>query len=258
MATYNFLLCGKRTCVWIWTTRLAAIFGRDIHCEFNYKVYPQCKVAVPVRQKRCKCYDQSKRKAECNLWEKAMKRRRAIESDSVKSVRKAKDNFHKVRERTSETCERILHRQEQNNVQGKLCWCRLHDVKCTALCKYQAKCLAVRIDSRTDSYVGMNWYGKCMPYQLESKHKHHYTIVHETVINSSQHTSTITCTAALRVWHFSAFHWFWFTSYTIFGLAVQILYAWARNRKLYFEESVAAQMLFQCSIYLLVSIDRKI
>ena len=24
--------------------------------------------------------------------------------------------------------------------------------------------------------------------------------------DSSQHTSTITCTAALRVWHFSAFH----------------------------------------------------
>ena len=29
---------------------------------------------------------------------------------------------------------------------------------------------------------------------------------HETVIDSSQHTSTITCTAAPRVWHFSAFH----------------------------------------------------
>ena len=139
-----FLLCGKRACIWIWTTRLVAISGRDIHCEFDYwplavsmpptKVYPQCKVAVPVRQKRCERYDQSKRKAECNLWEKAMKRRRAIESDSVKSVRKAKDNFHKVRERTSETCERILHRQEQNNVQGKLCWCRFHDVKCTTLC----------------------------------------------------------------------------------------------------------------------------
>ena len=50
-----------------------------------------------------------------------MKRMRAVESDSVKSVRKAKDNFHKARERTSETRERILHRQEQNNVQGKLC-----------------------------------------------------------------------------------------------------------------------------------------
>ena len=27
------------------------------------------------------------------------------------------------------------------------------------------------------------------------------------MINSSQHTSTITCTAAPRVWHFNAFHW---------------------------------------------------
>ena len=32
-------------------------------------------------------------------------------------------------------------------------------------------------------------------------------VMHETVIDfSSQHTSTITCTAAPRVWHFSAFH----------------------------------------------------
>ena len=29
---------------------------------------------------------------------------------------------------------------------------------------------------------------------------------HKTVIDSSQHTSTITCTATPRVWHFSAFH----------------------------------------------------
>ena len=34
---------------------------------------------------------QSKRKVECNLREKAMKRMRAVESDSVKSARKAKD-----------------------------------------------------------------------------------------------------------------------------------------------------------------------
>ena len=37
----------------------------------------------------------SKRKAECNLREKAMKRMRAVESDSVKSARKAKDTLHK-------------------------------------------------------------------------------------------------------------------------------------------------------------------
>ena len=30
----------------------------------------------------------------------------------------------------------------------------------------------------------------------------------EAVINSSQHRSTITCTSAPRVWHFSAFHYF--------------------------------------------------
>ena len=29
---------------------------------------------------------------------------------------------------------------------------------------------------------------------------------HKAVIDSSQHTSTITCIAAPRVWHFSAFH----------------------------------------------------
>ena len=50
-----------------------------------------------------------------------MKRMRAVESDSVKSVRKANGNFHKARERTSETHERTLYRQEQNNAQGKLC-----------------------------------------------------------------------------------------------------------------------------------------
>ena len=55
---------------------------------------------------------------------------------------------------------------------------------------------------------------------------------------------------ALLHWGFGTSVPFWFTSYTIFGLAVQILYAWARNGKLYFEESVLAQMLFQCSIYL--------
>ena len=29
---------------------------------------------------------------------------------------------------------------------------------------------------------------------------------HDTVIDSSRHTSTITCTDAPRVWHFSVFH----------------------------------------------------
>ena len=76
----------------------------------------------------------------------------AVESDSVKSARKAKDKLHKACERAS----------EQNNAHVK-------EVG-TKQCAWQA---------------------------LES---------HETVIDSSQHTSTITCTAAPRVWHFSAFH----------------------------------------------------
>ena len=42
---------------------------------------------------------------QCNLREKVMKCARAVESDSVKSVRKAKDKLHKARERVSEICE---------------------------------------------------------------------------------------------------------------------------------------------------------
>ena len=48
-----------------------------------------------------------------------MKRMGAAESDSVKSARKAKDKLHKACERASETRERTLHRQEQNNAHGK-------------------------------------------------------------------------------------------------------------------------------------------
>ena len=61
------------------------------------KVCPQCKAAVPVRRKTCECCDhvfRSKRKAEFNLREKAMKHMRTVESDSVKSARKAKDKLH--------------------------------------------------------------------------------------------------------------------------------------------------------------------
>ena len=50
------------------------------------------------------------------MREKAIKRIRAVESDSVKSVRKAKDKLHKAYERVSETCEQTLHRQEQNRM----------------------------------------------------------------------------------------------------------------------------------------------
>ena len=38
-----------------------------------------------------------------------------IESDSVKSARKAEDKLHKACERASETREQTLHGQEQNN-----------------------------------------------------------------------------------------------------------------------------------------------
>ena len=78
---------------------------RDVLCEFDYwplavsmpptKVCPQCKAAVPVRWKTCECYAVFRSKAECNLREKALKRMRAVESDSVKSARKAKDRLHK-------------------------------------------------------------------------------------------------------------------------------------------------------------------
>jgi len=86
------------------------VLGRDVLCEFDYwpfavsipptKVCLQCKAAVPVRKDslvpslcfaRCDLVFQSKRKAECNLWEKTMKSMGAVESDSVKSARKAKD-----------------------------------------------------------------------------------------------------------------------------------------------------------------------
>ena len=40
----------------------------------------------------------------------------AVESDSVKSARKAKGNLHEAYERASETHERTLHGQEQNTI----------------------------------------------------------------------------------------------------------------------------------------------
>ena len=45
-----------------------------------------------------------------------MKCMRAVESDSVKSARKAKDKLHKACERASETYEQTLHGQEQNRM----------------------------------------------------------------------------------------------------------------------------------------------
>jgi len=72
------------------------------------KVCPQCKAAAPVRRKTSERSDhvfRSKRKAECNLREKALKRMRAVELDSVKSARKAEDKLYKACERVSETRE---------------------------------------------------------------------------------------------------------------------------------------------------------
>ena len=43
----------------------------------------------------------------------------AVESDSAKSARKAKDKLHKACEGASEICEQTLHRYEQNNAHGK-------------------------------------------------------------------------------------------------------------------------------------------
>ena len=45
-----------------------------------------------------------------------MKCVRAVESDSVKSARKAKNKLHRACERASEICEQTLHRQEQNRM----------------------------------------------------------------------------------------------------------------------------------------------
>ena len=45
-----------------------------------------------------------------------MKRIGAVESDSVKSARKAKDKLHKACQRVSKTREQTLHRQKQNRM----------------------------------------------------------------------------------------------------------------------------------------------
>ena len=83
----------------------------------------------------------------------SMKRMGEVESDGVKSARKAKDKLHKAYERASVNRERTLHGQEQNRM--------------------------------------------CMASMRESQGSARF---------SNQHTSTITCTAVPRVWHFNAFH----------------------------------------------------
>ena len=74
------------------------------------KVCPQCKAAMPIRWKTCECCDhvfRSKRNAECNLREKAMKCMRAVVSDSVRSARLKISCTRPVKERqkfVSELC----------------------------------------------------------------------------------------------------------------------------------------------------------
>ena len=60
----------RKTCMRMNLNHVAGghfVLGRDVLCEFNYwplavsmpptKVCPQCKAAVPVRQKTCECCD---------------------------------------------------------------------------------------------------------------------------------------------------------------------------------------------------------
>ena len=78
------------------------------------KVCPQYETIVPLRLKVCKSCQhvfRAKRKAEHNLPDKAMKRMRVLQSDSVKSAIKAKD---KASKRASETSEQTVHRQQQH------------------------------------------------------------------------------------------------------------------------------------------------
>ena len=56
----------------------------------------------------------SKQIAECKASENYIKRARASESNSVKSVRQAKDKLHKAREQVSETHEQTRQRQQQD------------------------------------------------------------------------------------------------------------------------------------------------
>ena len=81
------------------------------------KVCPQCQTIVHARQKVCKSCQhvfRTKRKAEQNLPDQAMKRVRVSQSDSVKSAMKAKNKLQKSTKRASETREQTLQRQQQS------------------------------------------------------------------------------------------------------------------------------------------------
>ena len=65
----------------------------------------------------CKCCEhvfRAKRTAERNLPGNAMKRMRMLQSDTVKSLVRAKDKFKKASKRASETNKQTLHRQRQD------------------------------------------------------------------------------------------------------------------------------------------------
>ena len=82
------------------------------------KVCPQCNASVHARRSACECCDHvfpSKRKgAKCDEPVKTMKLRRVLESESEKSLRKAKDMLHKASKRALETHEQTLQRRESN------------------------------------------------------------------------------------------------------------------------------------------------
>ena len=81
------------------------------------KVCPECDAVVPIRLKVCR-YCQHvfrvKRRIEQNFPDKAMKRLRVMLSDGVKLAFKAKDKLRKSCERSAETSEQTVHRQEQD------------------------------------------------------------------------------------------------------------------------------------------------
>ena len=93
---------------------------------------------------------------------------RAVESDSVKSARKAIDKLHKTCERASETRERTLHKQDK----AECAWQAKSKIECT----------------------------KCESETFEQ------TVHRKEQNRMCMAISTITCTAVPRVWHFSAFH----------------------------------------------------
>ena len=78
------------------------------------KVCPKCETIVPIRLKVCKSCQhvfRAKRKAEHHLPDKATKRMRVLQSDSVKSAMKAKGKLQKASKRAS---EQTVHRREKD------------------------------------------------------------------------------------------------------------------------------------------------